>query len=253
MMLQATPLMKKFSVIGLFCFLFLPFLTAQSPYSLNPNVEPRLTLGSLAFNGGVGLWERRLSPLSLDSILIQSPLQVNSLDRIATSNWRPKVAKISDAFLYSSMILPLTLGLDNRISKGYGDINVMWLQTLSLNILVTNLTKVLVKRKRPYTFHPDLELRKRINESERIRRNARLSFFSGHTSTTAAMTFFAAQTYNDFYPDSHSRYWVWASSALIPAAVGFMRVHAGRHYPTDVIVGYLVGAAVGILVPRLHR
>ena len=250
---QAVLYMKNIIYLGLCFILFLPILNAQSPYTLNSNVEPRLTLGSLAFNGGVGFWERKLSPLSLDSILIQSPLQVNSIDRIATSNWRPEVAKLSDAFLYSSMVLPLTLGLDNRMSNGYGDISVMWLQTLSLNILVTNLTKVLVKRRRPYTFHPDLELRKRINESERIRRNARLSFFSGHTSTTAAMTFFAAQTYNDFYPDRNARYLVWASSALIPAAVGFMRVHAGRHYPTDVIIGYLVGAAVGILVPRLHK
>ena len=228
-------------------------LPAQSPFTLNPDLEPRLTLGSLALNGGVVFWEKGLEPLSLDSILLHSNSQVNAFDRIATTNWRPQVSKISDAVLYSSVVLPLTLGLENQMSQSYGDISVLWLQTLSLNFLVTNLTKVIVKRKRPYTYHPDHDLRRRINASEKVRRNARLSFFSGHTSTTAAMTFFTAQTYNDFYPDSNSRYVVWASSALIPAAVGFMRVHAGKHYPSDVIVGYLVGAAIGILVPRLHR
>ena len=245
--------MYKFFISCLISAFSITYLSAQSPFTLNPDLEPRLTLGSLALNGGVVFWERGIEPLSLDSITLHSNLQVNGFDRVATTNWRPHVSKISDAVLYSSVVLPLTLGLDNQISQGYGDISVLWLQTLSLNFLVTNLTKVLVKRKRPYTYHPDLALRKRINASEQVRRNARLSFFSGHTSTTAAMTFFTAQTYNDFYPDSNSRYVVWASSALIPAAVGFMRVHAGKHYPSDVIVGYLVGAAVGILVPRLHR
>ncbi|MEM6628381.1 MAG: phosphatase PAP2 family protein [Bacteroidota bacterium] len=245
--------MKYFCLLTMWIICLIPEVKSQSPYTLNPSVEPRLTLGSLLLNGGVGLWERELEPLSLDLIMSQDPNKVNGLDRIATQNWNPKVAKVSDAILYSSIAIPLTLGLDQGIAKGYGDVSVMWLQTLSLNFLATSLTKVLVKRRRPYTYNPDLDLRRKINTPEKRRRNARLSFFSGHTSTTAAMAFFTAQTYNDFYPDKNSRYMVWASSALIPAAVGLMRVKAGRHYPTDVIVGYLVGAAVGILVPRLHR
>ena len=226
---------------------------AQSPYTQNPSVEARLTLGSLLLNGGTTLLERKLEPLSIEYIMWQDPQKVNAFDRIATRNWNPKVAKVSDAILYSSIAIPLSLGLDRGIAKEYGDVSVMWLQTLSLNLLATSLTKVLVKRRRPYTYNPNLDLRRQINSTEKRRRNARLSFFSGHTSTTAAMSFFTAQTYNDFYPDKNSRYIVWASSALIPAAVGLMRVKAGRHYPSDVIVGYLVGAAVGILVPRLHR
>jgi membrane-associated phospholipid phosphatase len=30
-------------------------------------------------------------------------------------------------------------------------------------------------------------------------------------------------------------------------------VRAGAHFPTDVIAGSMLGAAIGVLVPHLHR
>ena len=33
----------------------------------------------------------------------------------------------------------------------------------------------------------------------------------------------------------------------------YLRVRAGKHFLTDVIAGYAVGATIGILVPHLHR
>ena len=69
----------------------------------------------------------------------------------------------------------------------------------------------------------------------------------------ASMSFMMAQTYADFHPNSNAKPYIWASAAIYPAIVGWMRVKAGKHFPTDVIVGYLAGAAVGMLVPRIHR
>ncbi len=244
--------MKSIYIILILALPITP-MKAQSPYTFNPDLEPRLTLGTLLLNSGVSIIQRDLKPLEIEEIMTFDASSVNSFDRIATQNWRPKVSDISDVVLATSVVIPLTLGLDNGISENYNDISLLWLQTLSINYLVTSLTKVIFKRKRPYTYHPDTELRRIINTPEKTRRNARLSFYSGHTSTVASMSFMFAQTYNDFYPDKSARYGVWASAALVPAAMGFMRVHAGKHYPTDVIVGYILGAAVGILVPRLHR
>ncbi len=245
--------MKYFHVFILMGYFSLNFLHGQSPYTFNPDLEPRLTMGSLLLNSGVSILQRDIRPLELDEIMTYDARTINGLDRIATRNWRPKVSQISDLALATSVALPLALGLDNGISNHYNDISLLWLETLSINYLATSLAKILFRRKRPYTYHPNLEIRRDINESEVARRNARLSFFSGHTSTAASMSFMFAQSYNDFYPDKNARYGVWAGAALFPAAVGFMRVHAGKHYPTDVIVGYIVGAAVGILVPRLHK
>ena len=39
----------------------------------------------------------------------------------------------------------------------------------------------------------------------------------------------------------------------VTAWTGVLRVRAHKHFPSDVLVGGLAGAAVGILVPELHR
>jgi membrane-associated phospholipid phosphatase len=35
--------------------------------------------------------------------------------------------------------------------------------------------------------------------------------------------------------------------------VGFQRIVNHWHFPTDVIVGYIVGAAIGYLIPLIHK
>jgi membrane-associated phospholipid phosphatase len=47
--------------------------------------------------------------------------------------------------------------------------------------------------------------------------------------------------------------YVWATAAAFPLVTGILRLTAGKHYPSDVLVGYLVGAATGILVPFAHQ
>ena len=39
----------------------------------------------------------------------------------------------------------------------------------------------------------------------------------------------------------------------MPAVTAWARVGAGKHFASDVIVGYLTGAAIGYLVPELHK
>jgi len=56
-----------------------------------------------------------------------------------------------------------------------------------------------------------------------------------------------------FCPDSKWKPVVWGAAITIPAVMGYFRVAAGKHFPTDVMAGYLVGGAVGFLVPHLHR
>ena len=43
------------------------------------------------------------------------------------------------------------------------------------------------------------------------------------------------------------------AAALVPAAVAYNRIEAGKHFLTDNLVGYAVGATMGILVPQLHK
>ena len=67
------------------------------------------------------------------------------------------------------------------------------------------------------------------------------SFPSNHAINTAAVAAFLQV----LYPRSG---WVtWPILGL----VGLARVYVGAHYPSDVVVGALLGVAVGLTVPRL--
>jgi membrane-associated phospholipid phosphatase len=82
---------------------------------------------------------------------------------------------------------------------------------------------------------------------------ARGSFYSGHASNAFTLASVAVAL---------QRKRVDPSVPLVPFAIGAyslatvvsgLRVAAGKHYPSDVVVGALVGAGIGWLVPWLHQ
>jgi undecaprenyl-diphosphatase len=85
-----------------------------------------------------------------------------------------------------------------------------------------------------------------VPETRRVTMPASASFPSGHSASAAA---FAAGA-SSVLPA------LGAPLGVAAASVGYSRVHAGVHYPGDVVVGALVGAAIGDLVAwagaRLH-
>jgi undecaprenyl-diphosphatase len=54
-------------------------------------------------------------------------------------------------------------------------------------------------------------------------------------------------------PESPRPWLTLAGGTMLTAFVGYERIRAGAHFPTDVIAGTMAGAAVGVLVPHLHR
>lgn len=248
--------MRTRLLLGTFCcFLMLlgsPSLWAQA-YQLTPGLDISLGLGSAGMNVGALFLKKSLRPLPDSLILSLNAEDVPRFDRLATSNWRPAVARSSDWVVGGSMLLPLSLTFSARAQGQRAALGLIWLQTFTLNYALTEFVKIGFRRIRPYAYYPNRSMRLSFFDSQHRRRDARLSFYSGHTSTAAAMTFLFAQTYQDLHPGSKATPYVWTAAVLYPAVVGFMRVHAGKHYPTDVLAGLVAGALVGVLIPRLHR
>jgi membrane-associated phospholipid phosphatase len=89
--------------------------------------------------------------------------------------------------------------------------------------------------------------------SDKTSTDARISFFSGHASMTAAISFFTAKVFTEYIEDNTAKILIWTGAALLPAATAISRVNTHWHFPTDVMMGYAIGAFVGYIIPELHR
>ena len=112
---------------------------------------------------------------------------------------------------------------------------------------LTNTVKELVRRPRPYLYNPDVPSAAHDPGEDYV------SFWSGHTANTAAITFSCASMVQRSDASRGAKTATWIGAALAPAAMGYLRVRSGRHFPTDVLTGYAVGALVGLVVPYFHR
>ncbi|WP_210466633.1 phosphatase PAP2 family protein [Rufibacter roseolus] len=173
--------------------------------------------------------------------------QVNKFDRWAAGNYSKKAKDASDIFFYTSYFVPLLFLADKEAGPHAKDIFFLYAETVSLAGGVYALTAGLTNRKRPNVYATDAPL------EERLHKYAENSFFAGHTAATASVAFFTAKVFHDLHPDSPWRPVVWGVAAAYPATVGYLRLKAGKHFLSDNLVGYAVGAGIGILVPELHK
>ena len=172
---------------------------------------------------------------------------INRFDRGATSNNSSKARDISDIILYTSATLPIFAYLVPKCRFEESAVGIMALETVLITSGLTNIAKGLSQRYRPFNYNPDVDIETKLDES------SRKSFFSGHTSVTASMSFLMASVITDVHPEMKNKYLIWTLAAAIPASIGYLRYEGGRHFPTDVITGYAVGATVGYLIPKLHK
>ncbi|MDX5346324.1 MAG: phosphatase PAP2 family protein [Hymenobacteraceae bacterium] len=225
-----------------------------SPYKTKFAVDGTLSIVGVGLNG-VGLYliqENKKAPSAAELAAIDADIEaarqdVNSFDRFAAGNYSLSAKKISDYPFYGSFGLPLLLLFDKDISQNAGQTGVLYLETMALTGAIFTMTVAHVERKRPLVYNNDPD-----NE-ERTKKHAQNSFFAGHTAAAASATFFAAKVFHDYNPDSPARLWVWTGAALVPAAVGYLRLEAGKHFLSDNLLGYALGAGAGILVPQLHK
>jgi undecaprenyl-diphosphatase len=176
-----------------------------------------------------------------------------SIDRIAvTQSLDPNADTYSNIGLYTAVgyavLDPVLSGFRDGWDAWLVD-TIMYAESISLAEALTDLTKIAVRRPRPIDYIQCT----RSTGPGCSSTDLELSFFSGHASLVSAVT--ATATYVAFVrsPDSPRPWVTLAGGTLLTAFVGYERIRAGAHFPTDVIAGTMAGAAVGVLVPHLHR
>jgi membrane-associated phospholipid phosphatase len=243
---------KTHGLLGVFLALFLwtPTLLAQSsesPYEIDWRKESQFLFTGAAFSGLSFYYKRKTKVFTPEEIATLSSRNINSFDRFTTDKYSLSAGKASDLLWSSSHIMPLLFLTNKTTRKDFKTIASLYGEVFLINSSLTYLSKNFFQRARPFVYNDAVDI------SKKLKPNAKTSFFSGHTSFTAANTFFVAKVFADYFPDSKWKPAVWGLAAAIPAATGYFRVAAGKHFPTDVITGYAVGAAIGILVPHWHK
>ena len=234
-------------ILTLLQFSFSGFAQQESPYETSFKVDGPVTIGGVAVSG-LGLYliskKEGLSPTVANSL---TKNDVNKFDRFSAGNYDENAKKLSNIPFYGSFALPITLLFDKKIFGNAPQVFLLYGQTMAITGSIYAMTVGTVYRRRPLVYGENTPIDKKTTK------NAKNSFFSGHTAATASAMFFAAKVFNDFNPDSPWRPVVWGVAAAVPASVGYLRLKAGKHFLSDNLIGYTIGTTVGILVPQLHK
>lgn len=219
----------------------------ESPYKTSWKVDGPIIAGGMGLTFlGVnliknkkGLTEAEVNAISKDD--------VNFFDRGGAGKYSENADKLSYYPFYASFVMPVAMLLNKNEGKKAGQVLALYLETMSVTGTLYTLTAGGVNRSRSLVYSSEAPLEKRMEKG------SQRSFFAGHTAATASATFFAAKVFNDFNPNSRAKPYVWTAAAVIPAIVAYYRYRGGRHFISDNLVGYAVGAGAGILIPHLHK
>lgn len=218
-----------------------------SPYIFNDNTSTTLITTASTMGLFYQLSNSEIEPLSKSKIDQLMNEELFAINRFSVENYNDDLALVSDALLGVCLAIPAFQMLDGRVSEDWGVYGMMYLENAFLTFGATTITKNIFRETRPYVYNPDVDYD--IKQSK----DARLSFFSGHSALAfAGMTFFA-ETYSTFYPETSNHKLIWLGSMSLASATALLRVFSGRHFPVDILVGAAVGIAVGKLIPLLHE
>jgi membrane-associated phospholipid phosphatase len=172
---------------------------------------------------------------------------LNALDRLTAGRWDPRwtnVSNIGVAFVVAAPAIYLIA--EEGSLNALNDAVVIGESALLASSVATIMT-VAAGRPRPFLYGDKAPIEDRNSV------DASMSFISSHTAISFAVSTSTWMTFRRLHPDSSAHWAVLAIGDAAAAVVGLARMLAGRHFPTDVLSGAIVGTSVGVLVPAMHR
>ncbi|MBU6324580.1 MAG: phosphatase PAP2 family protein [Bacteroidetes bacterium] len=160
--------------------------------------------------------------------------------------YRPAYAKKSDLLLMAQMALPFIGTIPNMKDRGWVNATLVCSQSLLWTMNITQGIKLMKLRSRPLVYA--------LNTPESVKNNidARYSFISGHSSAAFCLATSFTLAMKQMNMPATRRTILSAASFITAGGIAVMRVAAGKHYPTDVLAGILVGCGVALLNHQLH-
>lgn len=168
--------------------------------------------------------------------------KTNFLDKSVGAVLTPAVAAVSIVFIDHKWP-------EFNPAKDIGQDLALFVSGLLFTEGITNLAKTAIARPRPYLkLEPELATARTSIDTDEDRR----SFFSGHVSSSMFSAVYLNKRIRHIMKDRMSvadyHRWRLAPPSLLfswTAFVGWSRIHAFKHYFSDVVVAAVVGGAIG--------
>ncbi len=239
-------------LFGLVCIFQLSLFAqpsfAQSPYALKTGRELTLVgAGAVTLGTSVAL-KSTIDPLTKSEIAALDRSDISAFDQKATFHWSTSAGRLSDVTLAGNVAVLGLLSLGTKpMRQDFKTVAVMYIETIALANGFERTVKAITQRNRPFVYNAAAPL------DEKLTRDARQSFFSGHATSAFATAVFTGEVFRHYFPHSRLKPVVWVGALGLASATCVFRYEAGKHYPTDLLAGAAFGSLVGWGIPKLHE
>jgi hypothetical protein len=160
--------------------------------------------------------------------------------------------RVSDKVLVALIALPLALLFDKKVRRHWRRFGPLYAWTHAVTYTIYSFSPLgpaFVDKFRPVVYYADLP------EALRSAGNNRNARFSGHTANGACAAFFLVRIFNRYharqsYVQKRSNYVFAFGAALL---LGWLRMKALKHFPSDVLQAVIIGGACGLMIPKLYE
>jgi membrane-associated phospholipid phosphatase len=149
---------------------------------------------------------------------------------------------------FFAALFPLTIFFDEKVSRDWGDVLLIFMEVNAIDatIYMSPLGPVFQNKFRPLVYYTQLP------ESSRNTGGSRNSFYSGHVAAAAADMFSMAKVYCDYHPEAN-QFLAYSVAAIPPIVMTYFRIKALDHFPSDLLIGWVVGTTCGVMIPEIHH
>jgi membrane-associated phospholipid phosphatase len=170
-------------------------------------------------------------------------------DESVRGGYSDSAAARSDMFGALTVAGPMFAVLGSGLDESAAHRGVIYAESLSAGLFLNATAKYLVQRPRPYVYSSDpAVMRMAAGQST----ESHVSFYSGHATVTFTAAVAGSYMFGVQSSNETSRAALWGMELAMASATANLRVRAGKHFWSDVVLGALVGAGIGVTVPRLH-